>query len=329
MPQEVYYRLLVFISMKQRLHYMDWAKVFGLYLIVLGHYIPNYTTSPIAIYIYTFHVPLFFIVSGFFAKNTCFHDMKKIYTTLLLPYVSLVLIEYALDILLCGLYAHNIPEKGYLMIIGDPAGLVNPMWFVFSLLIVRFLWILENKIGQATGKHGITFLIFFLLLLLTSHLPSIPMPSFAGRIIIAYLLYYIGYLIAKSHLFDSSKIYYLIFLIIIPILGMHINGNIDVYSFNMGNSVILFLLFSILSSIGWISLFKCALNIYCKFTETIAVGSLLIVAFHKFFLRIVFPSFENNILFQLIIPLIVILLLYYPIKITQKYVPFLLGHRKI
>ena len=308
---------------------MDWAKAFGLYLIVLGHYIPNYMTSPIAIYIYTFHVPLFFIVSGFFAKKTCFHDMKKLCSTLLVPYVSLVLIGYALDILLCGLYAHNIPEKGYLMIIGDPAGLVNPMWFVFSLLIVRFLWILENKIGQVTGKHGITFLIIFSLLFLTSYLPSIPMPSFAGRIIIAYLLYYMGYLIAKSRLLDRVKVYYLIFLTLIPILGMHINGNVDVYSFNMGNSVILFFLFSILSSIGWISLFKCVLNISSKFTNTIAVGSLLIVAYHKFFLRIVFSSIDDNIIFQLIIPLIVILLLYYPIKITQKYIPFLLGHRKI
>lgn len=50
--------------MKQRVLWIDWIKIIGIYLIVLGH-----MSAPGNDFIYVFHVPLFFITSGYLAQK--------------------------------------------------------------------------------------------------------------------------------------------------------------------------------------------------------------------------------------------------------------------
>ncbi|HON53348.1 MAG TPA: acyltransferase family protein [Bacteroidales bacterium] len=72
--------------MPQRINWIDYAKVIGIYLVVLGHLpIPEQGS----VYIYSFHMPLFFFISGFLSKtnNITFRQfiLKKI-RTLIIPY---------------------------------------------------------------------------------------------------------------------------------------------------------------------------------------------------------------------------------------------------
>lgn len=46
---------------KNRIIWIDWLKVFGIFLIIWGHMFPPMITD----FIYSFSVPLFFITSGF------------------------------------------------------------------------------------------------------------------------------------------------------------------------------------------------------------------------------------------------------------------------
>lgn len=50
--------------MKERVLWIDWIKIIGIYLIVLGH-----MSAPGNDFIYVFHVPLFFITSGYLAVS--------------------------------------------------------------------------------------------------------------------------------------------------------------------------------------------------------------------------------------------------------------------
>lgn len=50
--------------MSERLIWIDWLKVLGMYLIVVGHMFP-----PGNEFVYVFSVPLFFISSGFLTKR--------------------------------------------------------------------------------------------------------------------------------------------------------------------------------------------------------------------------------------------------------------------
>ena len=51
---------------KQRISYIDSLKGLGIILIVVGHIIPY--ESMLHVWIYSFHVPIFFIISGMLFK---------------------------------------------------------------------------------------------------------------------------------------------------------------------------------------------------------------------------------------------------------------------
>ena len=72
----------------QRLEYIDSAKAIAIILVIVGHChwlgaIPN-----LGSFIYSFHMPLFFIVSGFFMKQLSFREaLKKYSRAYLWPYL--------------------------------------------------------------------------------------------------------------------------------------------------------------------------------------------------------------------------------------------------
>ena len=61
---------------RERIQWIDWMKVIGMYFIIAGHLFPKGYT-----YIYIFNVPIFFIISGFLYKyeNSNIYFFKKIY----------------------------------------------------------------------------------------------------------------------------------------------------------------------------------------------------------------------------------------------------------
>ena len=52
--------------MAGRIDYLDITKGFGIFCIVIGH---NEVTQWLNDWVYSFHVPLFFILSGYFCKQ--------------------------------------------------------------------------------------------------------------------------------------------------------------------------------------------------------------------------------------------------------------------
>ena len=78
----------------KRILYFDALKFFAIWLVVLGHYLQEIDCGSVGSYtnqvIYTFHMPLFIMISGFFAQKgePSFRNLiiKKT-TTLLLPVI--------------------------------------------------------------------------------------------------------------------------------------------------------------------------------------------------------------------------------------------------
>lgn len=52
------------MSINQRLDYIDMAKGFAIALMVFGHTFSTYQNTPIMVWIYSFHMPLFFLTTG-------------------------------------------------------------------------------------------------------------------------------------------------------------------------------------------------------------------------------------------------------------------------
>ena len=84
------------LDMKERKEYIDVAKGIGIILVVLGHLDIDGQISREAIY--AFHMPLFFILSGVFAKTNI--DFKnyfaKSFKTLYVPFFVFFIVDIIL-----------------------------------------------------------------------------------------------------------------------------------------------------------------------------------------------------------------------------------------
>lgn len=70
-----------------RIIWVDYYKAIGISLIVFGHAILN--NKDVANFLYLFHVPLFFFISGYLEKNDCTQSLeylKKMFFSLIIPY---------------------------------------------------------------------------------------------------------------------------------------------------------------------------------------------------------------------------------------------------
>ena len=79
----------------ERLPYLDYARVFVMYLVIFGHLLLNKDTT-IRPYIYSFHMPLFFLVSGMLHKDRGGIAWKKYWKTLIVPFLFFNLIFFIL-----------------------------------------------------------------------------------------------------------------------------------------------------------------------------------------------------------------------------------------
>ena len=130
---------------KTRLYLFDNLKVLLITLVVFGHvinsiYTYNHVDKPqfielIWILIYSFHMPLFVFISGFFSKRYSVYSYKtmNILTALIIPYFVFNLLYYLMN------------ERFTIPILPDSA-----MWYLYALIIyriflplfVRIKWIL-------------------------------------------------------------------------------------------------------------------------------------------------------------------------------------------
>jgi fucose 4-O-acetylase-like acetyltransferase len=118
--------------MKNRLSYFDNAKFFLIFLVVFGHIIrPFIDESPIMMtiykFVYTFHMPAFILISGYFAKSFRKKGyVSKIAKKLILPYLIFQGIY--------SVYYYFIEKKSATVL--DPLDPHWSLWFLVSL----FFW---------------------------------------------------------------------------------------------------------------------------------------------------------------------------------------------
>jgi acyltransferase len=152
--------------------WVDNLKAFGILFVILGH-----ISSPPQAFIFTWHMPLFFIISGFFIdvsqkpQQFIVNNSKR----LLLPYLAFTLLA-----LLAGTFKRLILDREpidyfsefYNMYIWmDGASLINTyafvLWFLptlfFARLVVFFLCKYVNKIVVQFIIVSLLFILSFLL----------------------------------------------------------------------------------------------------------------------------------------------------------------------
>lgn len=136
-----------------RIAWLDGARGIGILLIVLGHVIPM--TTPISHFIYSFHVPLFFFLSGMvlqkrsMCRQSFLNFIRRKTGSLLYPYVMFSVLSLVCDRLLDSLdrFGGNIP--GTVLLLGD-----GPLWFLPALFIAEVLFYVIHTIDTDVGSLG-------------------------------------------------------------------------------------------------------------------------------------------------------------------------------
>lgn len=142
---------------KPRFPEYDIAKGIGVLLVVIGHV--QELPFPILVWIFSFHIPLYFFLSGLFVKKETSEPfltaLKKNVKGLLVPYCVFSAIFILLDVLLKDPFSS--PRLEVKLFLTGQGGYAI-LWFFFVLFFVRLLL----DIGKRLIKNRIVLSLIFL-----------------------------------------------------------------------------------------------------------------------------------------------------------------------
>ena len=219
--------------MMQRIDYIDTAKAIGIFLVVLAH---TQMRSEITDWIYVFHMPLFFFLSGFlfdFKRYPSFTSFaSRRCRQLLLPYLLINVLTYLLWLLVFRHYGADTdmaiawyqPLTGFLLGNGNEMIHNVPLWFLLCLFIVEMVFYLafRNSAKQSILAGAVLFAIIGYLNVTFN--PWL-LPFSLGTALVALFFYGIGYICAHTN-FLKSNILLCLLSLIITVLVAYYNGRI-------------------------------------------------------------------------------------------------------
>ena len=143
--------------MTKREKWADLVKGIGIILVILGHV--KYTDEHLRVWLYSFHMPLFFFISGYFMKPkiNLYKDIIHKAKTLLIPYFTLSILSYVIEYFLNLIVYNKVKFWNVDSIIGffiqlPPHNIFeSPCWFFGCLFVASVLFLLliyclkENK----------------------------------------------------------------------------------------------------------------------------------------------------------------------------------------
>jgi len=315
------------MDQRERIAYIDITKTICITLMVVGHWTNN---SILLMYIYSFHMPALFVISGFLYKP---HPWKRTIISFGVPVVFYSLINIGVLLLIGELKFNSLFSRDvffrffhYRFGLGD--GFFMGDWFIWSLLGLRLLFGDIKKTSFFKKYYIAVSIIVIIYMSFESYLISID-TLFRGwyisRLIPSLPFFCFGFFLKDNKwnplCLSLNRVLILCLLfILIPI----INGMCSINSNEYGLSYMIFYINAIVSTIF---MFTISVNLPSnQFATTISKGTMLILGLHVPIMKIL-----NGILPQycdIIIPFLTIFICFYPIRWLDKYCPLLLGKAK-
>ncbi len=317
--------------MKNRNNYIDLAKGIGIILVVLGHHETKLTD-----YIYSFHMPLFFILSGMLYKtNLKYKELffKKA-NSIIKPYVKYSFLLYFLWILVNKFQNINIDYVEGLrgIFLGVKIKNISTMdwgvqlWFLLCLfIIINYFYV----ISRFFKKYTIILLILFIF---TNHyfVENLGFRNYWCFLtgMVCLIFYSFGYYFKEILNKETSKEFNLIIFILfflISIIFSKLNGRANILVNNYQNYF--YFIIAGVSGFLWLYYFIKLVNFQNMILYKIGKNSLFIMAFHervmtfiKFILRY-FPSIKidgSSIIISLILSSVQIFVCLLLIELQNK-----------
>jgi fucose 4-O-acetylase-like acetyltransferase len=287
--------------MNNRVDWIDNAKALGIFLVVYGHVARGLDSANIKFQcfdfvdqlIYSFHMPLFFLLSGiFFVKNienkSLSTFLKGKISTILYPYLVWSLIQISIQYFASSVINGDVS-------ITDVLTFFLPRSQFWFLLVLFFIIVFNTLVFNYLRLHGL--IICFLICGLIAFYAE--KDSFIFKLFFHNLFFLVGVFLFHYSRFDkfvekkSAIIYVLLLLFVSCFYTLHLQ-----YSF---------LLFLITGLLGSLSLIVLCITLFNKtgFCSTLGKNSLVIYLLHILvtaFVRILFSKIFHidNPLFHVI-----------------------------
>ena len=188
--------------MKERIAWVDTAKGIGILLVFLGHLVE---TSWPGMWAYSFHLPLFFFLSGFLftVKDSFGKFFKKKAKSILLPYVSLGIIICFFAALWDTLFATSVLHPSFLttflknifyMVIQNRFA---TLWYLAVLFWINLVMYLLVRYIKNTWISGGIVVILLCLGNIYYKKGGVSLPWNVDTVAMALPFFFIGYLFQK------------------------------------------------------------------------------------------------------------------------------------
>lgn len=249
-----------------RREYLDIARGIGILLVVIGHHLEGYPN--LTIWIYSFHMPLFFMLSGWLyayisPKKNCMQTfiLKKA-GTLLFPYLVFSILIILWKYLLFFVFG-DVPKEGFsdIFIRSISTYGYHALWFLPTLFLseISVHYIECRKIPELT-KYIIYLVIALLGFSISGLIDSVQEIAFLvfflryiGRIFLAIMFYRIGMILYSIPADRKINACIFVFSICISVSLCTRNGLVNMSALVLGN-VFLYLILAITGSASIISL---------------------------------------------------------------------------
>lgn len=340
-------------QVKPRLHWLDYAKIIGIFLVVLGHSgIPLGAVN----FIYSFHMPLFFFLSGYLFDSSKYTSLRVFasqrFKQLLIPYFYFNIITYLFWVFIGRKFGNDaaIDISVFTPLIGILYGtdtgnyLVHcgSLWFLACLYVVEIIYYLMAK---AKSAKVVLYVLLFCIAYINYKLKHVMWPFSFDVALIALIFYGLANELNPViqnllQLKVSFKLILTTASLAAMILLIPVNGRADMSSNTYQN----YFLFLGIALIG--ILFTCLLsNLLADtigrnaFVEYFAKNTIVILAFHsvagtliKGISHFVFKQpvelFQNVLFINVLFSIATFICLIPVIHVLNRYFPFMLGRTK-
>ena len=130
-----------------RIGWIDWAKSFCMYLVILGHCHIRGSEQFVVQYIYSFHMMFFFFLSGMLCKRELsISSIKKDIKYIILPYFTYGLILITFYFCRARSLEINMLIRNFeSLCLGDDIS-IGPIWFLPALFVCKQLFLLAKRL---------------------------------------------------------------------------------------------------------------------------------------------------------------------------------------
>lgn len=309
-----------------RIYWIDICKAYGIILVFYGHlWLSSSMQNNDALLqnklIYSFHLPLFFILSGFFAKINIpgfgIFLKNKIFTRLV-PVIVFNVLLFVCEIPL-SIINHTFSTKYYLEqlsnLIRGQASLNVPTWFLVCLFTTELIhFYISRKITKQKdqliviiGSYILGIIVTRKILLVSNITGIAPNFWYIHESLVAYSFFLLGFVLNQSRILENIKqspVKYLYLILTTVVLLATFNLNNGVFGRDSGFTVVLmvnsmhghpfwFLVTALAGSFALI--FLALVTPSNRILRFLGENTLVLLCLNGFFRNIFNPMIINNI----------------------------------